>query len=135
MGNPVVNKDRMIYCVQEHLQEQKLLINDLDEYCAFKKQYQYKTSIISQKKKKKYRNALRISYTNLYQLYPNAENPQQNSGHLDSFLHTLLQENGVVLFFDLLTSCLSARWKKKSVKTLRIILPLIILVINIYHQL
>ena len=37
MGNPVVNKDRMIYCVQEHLQEQKLLINDLDEYCAFKK--------------------------------------------------------------------------------------------------
>lgn len=62
---------------------------------------------------------LLVSYTNLCQLYLNAENPQQNSGHPDSFPHTLLQENGAMLSFDLPTLCPSAREKKKYVKTLR----------------
>lgn len=64
---------------------------------------------------------LLVSYTNLCQLYLNAENPQQNSGHPDSFPHTLLQENGAMLFFDLPTSCPSAREKNINVKTLRMI--------------
>lgn len=31
MGNPVIKKDGIIYYIQEHLQEQKLLTNDLDQ--------------------------------------------------------------------------------------------------------
>lgn len=48
---------------------------------------------------------LLLGYTNLYLLYLNAENPQRNSGHPDSFLRRLLRENGAMLFSDLPTLC------------------------------